>query len=127
MSGTEFEKTAGREKAKKWKTSVRIAPVNGKQGEMVGDWLQVWIAYQHLAQLSMTWPFYCCAAVSMHNNAHGRCSSVVLGALSWVFPASMKTGLIGILFLLPVKPPKRTGCTGAASLHPTLPFKLCDT
>ena len=41
MSGTEFEKAAGREKAKKWKTSVRIAPVNGKQGEMVGDWLQV--------------------------------------------------------------------------------------
>ena len=41
MSGTEFEKAAGREKAKKWKTSVRVAPVNGKQGEMMGDWLQV--------------------------------------------------------------------------------------
>lgn len=46
MSGTEFEKAAGREKAKKWKTSVRVAPANGKQGEMVGDWLQVWISYQ---------------------------------------------------------------------------------
>ena len=46
MSGTEFEKAAGREKAKKWKTSVRVAPVNGKQGEMVGDWLQVWTLRQ---------------------------------------------------------------------------------
>lgn len=43
MSGTEFEKAAGREKAKKWKTSVRVAPVNGKHGEMIGDWLQVGI------------------------------------------------------------------------------------
>ena len=41
MSGTEFEKAAGREKAKKWKASVRVAPVNGKQSEMVGEWLQV--------------------------------------------------------------------------------------
>ena len=41
MSGTEFEKAAGREKAKKWKASVRVAHVNGQLGEMVGDWLQV--------------------------------------------------------------------------------------
>ncbi len=41
MTGTEFEKAAGREKAKKWKASVRVAPANGNQGEMVGDWLQV--------------------------------------------------------------------------------------
>lgn len=41
MSGTEFEKAAGREKAKKWKTSVRVMAEGGKQGEMVGDWLQV--------------------------------------------------------------------------------------
>ncbi len=46
MSGTEFEKAAGREKAKKWKTSVRVAPINGKQGEMVGDWLQVRLQLQ---------------------------------------------------------------------------------
>lgn len=47
MSGTEFEKAAGREKAKKWKTSVRVKTEDGKQGEMVGDWLQV-----HLTPLS---------------------------------------------------------------------------
>ena len=41
MSGTEFEKAAGREKAKKWKASVRVAHANGQLGEMVGDWLQV--------------------------------------------------------------------------------------
>lgn len=41
MTGTEFEKAAGREKAKKWKASVRVAPTNGNQGEMVGEWLQV--------------------------------------------------------------------------------------
>ena len=41
MSGTEFEKAAGREKAKKWKTSVRVASADGKQGEMIGDWLAV--------------------------------------------------------------------------------------
>lgn len=41
MSGTEFEKAAGREKAKKWKTSVRVKAEDGKQGEMVGEWLQV--------------------------------------------------------------------------------------
>ncbi|DBA86032.1 TPA: Lysine-specific demethylase 5A [Trebouxia sp. C0004] len=40
MTGTEFEKAAGREKAKKWKASVRVAPTYGNQGEMVGDWLQ---------------------------------------------------------------------------------------
>lgn len=44
MSGTEFEKAAGREKAKKWKTSVRVAPINGKHGEMIGDWLQVGVS-----------------------------------------------------------------------------------
>lgn len=56
MSGTEFEKAAGREKAKKWKTSVRVASVNGKQGEMVGDWLQVidgWRLKCHLSFVSM--------------------------------------------------------------------------
>lgn len=48
MTGTEFEKAAGREKAKKWKASVRVAPTNGSQGEVVGDWLQVNAEYQPL-------------------------------------------------------------------------------
>lgn len=41
MSGTDFERAAGREKAKKWKTSVRVLAEGGKQGEMIGDYLQV--------------------------------------------------------------------------------------
>ena len=41
MSGTDFERAAGREKAKKWKTSVRVLAESGKQGEMIGDYLQV--------------------------------------------------------------------------------------
>ena len=52
MTGTEFEKAAGREKAKKWKASVRVAPTNGNQGEMVGDWLQVHpLRPKHVLQL----------------------------------------------------------------------------
>ena len=52
MTGTEFEKAAGREKAKKWKASVRVAPTNGNQGEMVGDWLQVHsLRPKHVVQL----------------------------------------------------------------------------
>ena len=61
MTGTEFEKAAGREKAKKWKASVRVAPTNGNQGEMVGDWLQV-----HPPD-----PSICSICVSA--SAHGLC------------------------------------------------------
>ena len=87
MSGTEFEKAAGREKAKKWKTSVRVAPVNGKPGEMVGDWLQVWTACPaSCAAVHNRVSFI--AAVSMHSAAPGRCSSCVVGTPSRVSAAS---------------------------------------
>ncbi len=68
MTGTEFEKAAGREKAKKWKASVRVAPTNGNQGEMVGDWLQVHpLRPKHVLQLctSFCTRFLCICRVAV--------------------------------------------------------------
>lgn len=92
MSGTEFEKAAGREKAKKWKTSVRVAPVNGKQGEMVGDWLQVWTACRPkcsaVCDLAI---FFSGAAVCIHHYGPGQSSSAILTTFDWVTATFMKT------------------------------------
>ena len=41
LTGTEFEKVSGKEKAKKWKASVRVLHEDGTTGETIGDWLQV--------------------------------------------------------------------------------------
>ena len=41
LTGTEFEKVSGKEKAKKWKASVRVLHEDGATGETIGDWLQV--------------------------------------------------------------------------------------
>ena len=39
---------SGKEKAKKWKASVRVLREDGTTGETIGDWLQVRLSVQAL-------------------------------------------------------------------------------
>ena len=71
MSGTEFEKAAGIGKAKKWKTSVRVSAEDGKQGEMVGDWLQVGLLYRDFCHLMPQM-----ADIATHCQCHNSCASL---------------------------------------------------